>query len=81
MPRLIWTPEALQDLARLHASLAEKSADAASRAIGAIRGSMEPEFREWLAEFGAGGYAVAYRFDGADDAVILTVRHMREAGC
>ena len=95
MPRLIWTPEALQDLSRLHAFLAEKSGDVARRAIGAVRqgvhllerhpeagrpaDEMEPEFREWLVEFGAGDYVVLYRFDG-NGTVILAVRHVREAG-
>ncbi|KGM56564.1 plasmid stabilization protein [Lysobacter arseniciresistens ZS79] len=95
MPRLIWTPEALQDLSRLHGFLLAKKEDVARRAIRAIRSGvavlerhpaagrpaadLEPEFREWLVESGAGGYVVLYRFDGAD-AVILAVRHAREAG-
>ncbi len=37
MPRLKWTPGALQDVARLRAFLSDKSNDAARRAIGAIR--------------------------------------------
>lgn len=95
MPRLIWTPQALQDLTRLHAFVAGKNVDAARRAVGAIREGarlleqhphagrplegMEPEFREWLVEFGGRGYVMAYRFDGGD-AVVLAVRHTREAG-
>lgn len=95
MPRLKWTPEALADVARLHAFLAHKSEDAARRAVAAIRegiatlerhpqpgrpmAEMEPEFREWLIEFGAGGYVALYRFDGSE-VVMLAVRHVREAG-
>ncbi len=95
MPRLKWTPEALRDIARLHAFLTDKSGDAARRAIGAIRegvrvlerhpeagrpmAEMAPEFREWLIEFGAGGYVALYRYDGTE-IVVLAVRHVREAG-
>ena len=40
---------------------------------------MEPEFREWFITFGDSGYVSLYRFDGAT-AVILAIRHQREAG-
>lgn len=38
---------------------------------------MEPEYREWLIDFGDSDYAVRYRYDG-QTAVILAVRHQRE---
>jgi plasmid stabilization system protein ParE len=95
MPQLIWSPAALKDVSRLHAFLVPKNREAAKRAIGAIRqgtrllaqhpeagrpaNEMSPEFREWLIEFGSGGYIALYRFDG-EDVVILAVRHAREAG-
>jgi len=95
MPRLIWTPEALQDLARRHRFLAPKNPDAARRAMAAIRQGVKllgahpeagrpiedlpPAFREWPIGFGAAGYVALYRFDGAQ-VVILAVRHGREAG-
>ena len=95
MPRLIWSPPALQDVKRLHHFLAEKNLDAAKRAIKAIRkgvkvissqpgigrpvDDMEPEYREWLIDFGNSGYVVLYRCD-VKNAVILAVRHQREAG-
>jgi plasmid stabilization system protein ParE len=95
MARLIWTPRALGDVARLHRFLAPKNRDAARRAARAIRqgvkaleahpeigrplDEMPPEFREWLIPFGAGGYVVLYRYDGTLVA-ILAVRHTREAG-
>jgi plasmid stabilization system protein ParE len=95
MPRLKWSPEALQDVARLHAFLAPKSRDAAGRAIGAIRQGVKAlakhpeigrpvdelplEFREWVIEFGAAAYVVLYHYDGKQ-AVVLAVRHGREAG-
>lgn len=95
MPRLIWSPHALRDVQRLHRFLAEKDADAARRAVRAIRQGvkilaqqpgigrpaedMEPEFREWLVDFGDSGYVALYRYDGST-AVLLAVRHQREAG-
>lgn len=95
MPRLIWSPSALRDVQRLHRFLAGKSADAARRAVKAIRDGvkviahqpgigrpaeeMEPEYREWPISFGDSGYVALYRLDG-QTAVILAVRHQREAG-
>ena len=94
MPRLIWTPHALGDVQRLHRFLLGKNPDAARRAVRAIRdgmkvvaqqpgigrpiADMEPEYREWLIDFGAGGYVAKYRLDGT--AVVLAVRHQREVG-
>ena len=96
MPRLIWSPSALRDVQRLYRFLAEKNADAAKRTVKAIRGSvkiialqpgvgrpaedMEPEYREWLIDFGDSGYVALYHYDG-QTAVILSVRHQREIGC
>lgn len=81
MPRLIWSPPALRDIARLHRFLAEKNPEAAQRAIAAFRKSvsllgmqpqvgrpvadMEVEFREWPIAFGSSGYLVLYRYDAA----------------
>jgi plasmid stabilization system protein ParE len=95
MPRLKWSQAAIQDVARLHSFLAPKNRDAAQRAVRTIRNGvkalgkhpaigrpvdeMPPEFREWIIEFGHGAYVVLYHFDGKE-AVILAVRHNREAG-
>ena len=95
MPRLIWSPAALRDVQRLHRFLAEQNADAAKRAVRAIRESvrvlahqpgvgrpvedMEPEYREWIINFGDTGYIALYRYGGGT-AVILAVRHQREVG-
>ncbi|MGD0482288.1 MAG: type II toxin-antitoxin system RelE/ParE family toxin [Terracidiphilus sp.] len=95
MPRLRWSRAARLDVIRLYKFLAPKSHDAAVRAVQAIhRGiralgrhptigrpmeEMPPEFREWIIEFGHGAYVVLYHFDGKE-AVILAVRHGREAG-
>lgn len=95
MPRLKWSQPALLDVVRLHDFLAPKSADAARRAVKAIRlgvkvlskhpqigrpvEEMPPEFREWVIEFGQGAYVTLYHYDGKE-IVILAVRHGREAG-
>jgi plasmid stabilization system protein ParE len=95
MSSVIWAPAALKDVHRLHRFLAEKNADAAKRAVKAIRDGirvlvhqpgvgrpvehMDPEFREWMIDFGDSGYVVLYRHEG-ELTVILTVRHQREAG-
>jgi plasmid stabilization system protein ParE len=95
VPRLIWTPPALADVQRLYRFLAPKDANAAQRAVKAIRvgvkvlahqprigrpvEDMEAELREWLIDFGNSGYVALYRVD--DEAVsILAVRHQKEAG-
>lgn len=40
---------------------------------------MEPEYREWIINFGGSGYVALYRYDG-ETAVILAVRHQKKAG-
>ena len=95
MPRLIWSPAALRDVQRLYRFLAEKNPEAASRAVKAIRDAMkiialqpsigrpaeemDPAYRAWLIDFGDSGYVALYRLDG-DTAIILALRHQREAG-
>ena len=95
MPRLIWTEPALRDVQRLYRLLAGKNADSATRAVKAIRSGvkilaqhpeigrpaedMEPEYREWLIDFGDSGYIALYRYDG-ETILIVAVRHQREAG-
>lgn len=94
MPHLIWTPPALNDIQRLYRFLALKDKASASRAIRTLRSgvkilahqphpgrpveAMEPEFREWLINFGSSGYIALYHFDGKTVA-ILAVRHQKEA--
>lgn len=95
MPRLIWTPEALRDVQRCYRFLASRNPTAALNAVRTIRqgmqvvaehpavgrpaNRMEPEFREWLIGFGDNGYVVLYRLEG-EQAVVLSVRHQKEAG-
>ena len=95
MPRVIWTPPALADVARLHSFLKPVNRDAARRAVRAIRQGVKaltarpemgrpveerpPEFREWIIQFGKSSYLVLYHYDGTDVAVVA-VRHDKDAG-
>ena len=95
MPRLIWAPSALLDVQRLHRFLAMKNTDAAKRAVKSIRDGvkiiamqpgvgrpvddMDPEYREWLIDFGDSGYVALYHYTG-EEAVIVAVRHQKEVG-
>ena len=95
MPQLIWAPPALLDVQRLYRFLTPKNADAAKRAVKAIRQevtllgqqpgigrpveNMPDEFRDWIIDFGDSGYVARYRID-ADAVTILAVRHQKEAG-
>jgi len=95
VPRLIWSPPALRDVQRLFRFLAQSNIDAAKRAAKAIRDgvktlanqpgvgrpaqNMEPEYREWPIGFGDSGYVALHHYDG-HTAVILAVRHQKEAG-
>ena len=95
MPSLIWSPRAIDDLARLYNFLIAKDPEAARRAVATIRQGVSilqrnpeigrpiedepPEFREWPMRFGAAGYVARYRYEG-QAVVILAVRHFREAG-
>jgi plasmid stabilization system protein ParE len=95
MPQLIWSPAALRDVQRLYRFLAEKNAEAARRAAKTIREAvqiiaqqpgigrpaddMDPDYREWIIDYGDSGYVALYHYDG-QEAVILAVRHQREAG-
>jgi len=95
MPQLIWSPAALRDIDRLYRFLVDKNPVAARRAVKSIREGMniletqpaagrpvqdmDPAFREWFITFGGSGYVALYRLDG-EQAVVLAVRHQREAG-
>lgn len=93
MPRLTWSPAAAHDLQRLYRFLAAKKPDAAKRAIRTIRSGVmvlrdHPEagrpvvelgrqYREWIIDFGNGGYVARYSFEG-HLVTVLRVRHGRE---
>jgi plasmid stabilization system protein ParE len=95
MPRLIWSPDALADMQSVYRFLETKNPIAARQAVAVIRQSvgmlaqhpevgrpievMDSEYREWPIAFGSSGYIALYRYDG-QTAVILALRHQREAG-
>lgn len=95
MPQLIWSPAALLDVQRLYRFLASKNADAARKAVSAIRHGvnvlehqpglgrpvedMDTEFRDWIIDFGDSGYVARYRVNNSF-VTILAVRHQKEAG-
>jgi plasmid stabilization system protein ParE len=93
--KIIWTPAALRDIARLRAFLAPHGRALASRAVGTIRSGVKPlarfpkmgrsvedappGFRDWFIPFGRSAYVVRYFHDGGP-VTILAVRHGPEAG-
>lgn len=96
MPYLVrWSANALAELARVHAFLAQSDSQAALKALDAIEAGtdvleqfphagrptddLEPEHRELLIPFGASGYAVVYEVEEAS-VLILSLKHQREAG-
>lgn len=93
MTHVLWLPEALADVERLHDSLVRKDPTVAARAVraildGASRLQELPELgrpladgtgrREFVLRFGAEAYVLRYRID-RDAAVIIRVWHSREA--
>lgn len=95
MSRLIWSPDALADIARMYRFLATKNTLAAREAVKTIRSNvkvlaqhpeigrpsdeMDAEYRELPIPFGGSGYIALYHFDG-DIALIVAVRHQLEVG-
>lgn len=94
MPHVRLSARAQSDLSRLHAFLIEKDANAAKRAVLAVREAFIPlqrspmidrpvedhdDLRELVIDFGTSGHLAMYRFERALDAVtILAVKHQRE---
>lgn len=92
MPQVVWLPEALADIERLHDFLAANNAVTASNAMRCIQAAarqleMFPEIgrplpdrlrREVFAAFGAGAYVIRYRLDEQGRPVVIRVWHTRE---
>ena len=94
MPRVILSARAQGDIVRLRNFLLEKDINATKRAVLAIREAFlplkqspvigrpvedHPELRELIIDFGATGYLALYRYEPANDAVvILAIKHQRE---
>ena len=92
--RIVWLPQAIDDLKRVREFLRPQNVEAAQRAVLAIsklaavlaanpRFSMmareTPDFRDVVIPFGRRNYVLRYRIDG-DDIVIVALRHVREVG-
>ena len=90
--RVLWLPEALDDVERLCGFLIEKDAWAAERAMRAISSSADrlqdlPQVgrpmgddtgrRELIVPFGAGAYVLRYRVH-SDTVVVIRAWHSRE---
>lgn len=93
MGRLTWLPEALDDIERLYAFLAEKNPTAARASASAILEGAEtirssPRIgrlmlldalrRELFVKFGSGGYVLRYIIDADGTPVIIRVWHSKE---
>ena len=90
MPALIWHPDALADVGRLHQFLAQSNPAAARRGAAAIiktagrilqnpyLGVPRAEFREWPAKFGKHAYVLRYFILETGDILITRVWHSRE---
>lgn len=94
MPHVRVSARAQSDLSRLRTFLLEKDANAAKRALLAIRDALIPlkhspligrpvedrsDLRELVIDFGTSGYLAMYRFEPELDAVtILAIKHQRE---
>ena len=93
MASVVWLPEALADIERLHSFLAERNQIAAKNAVICIKAAAQrleqfPEIgrrmtddtdrREVFAAFGAGAYVLRYRINARGDPVVIRVWHSRE---
>lgn len=92
MAKLLWLPEAKQDIARLHEFLLEKSPVAAQKMLDTLLQGADQliEFpkigkpmgdelqrRELFVRFGAGSYVLRYRLD-EENIVVIRTWHSRE---
>jgi len=89
---VVYSPNALANLERAIASLADSAPDAVGAAARAIRSAVdllhhhpligrmvEGDLRELVISFGRTGYVALYRFVPAREEVrILAIRHQRE---
>ena len=91
--KLIVSPEAIADLERLRAFLADKNPAAAQRAAAAIIGAIQSldmfpdrghptstaDVRELIVPFGSSAYVLRYAHAArADEVIILRIWHGRE---
>lgn len=92
MRRVIWLPEALDDLVRLREFIGGKNREAAKRAAITIKNMAKileaypdivhpledlPDFHDLVVPFGSGSYIVRYRIE-QDTVYIVGIRHSKE---
>ncbi len=92
MTEIVWLPESLDDLQRLHEFIAEHNVTAAARAISTLLEAVEslkdfpekgrpwdaePDYRSLSVRFGARGYVVRYRLF-EERVIIVRVWHALE---
>lgn len=93
MPRLIYTPKAIDDLIRLREFIAQHNPKAATRMARLLKESAarlkihpllgvaveDMPFRDLIIPFGAGGYLLRYRvIMETQTVVVVGIRHARE---
>jgi plasmid stabilization system protein ParE len=92
MRKIIWLPEAINDLARLREFIGDKNREAARRAAITIKNMAKilkdypdiihpiedlPDFHDLVVPFGSGSYMVRYRIE--ENTVYITgIRHSKE---
>ncbi|MDD2915272.1 MAG: type II toxin-antitoxin system RelE/ParE family toxin [Gallionella sp.] len=94
MTRLVFAPQAAQDLKRLTEFLLDTHPDAANETIAIlidglsipkqhplVGRTVEQDYRELVIARGRNGYVALYAYDLARNvALILAIRHQRECG-
>ena len=94
MPRLVFAPQAAQDLKRLTEFLLETDPRAANETVSVlidglvilkqhplIGRTIEKDYRELVISRGRTGYVALYRYDVTRNVVlVLAFRHQRESG-
>lgn len=94
MPQVRLSARAQSDLIRLHKFLHEKDAEAAKRALLAIKTALKPleqspligrpiddfpAMRELVIDFGSSGYLALYRIEQEENIVtVLAIKHQKE---
>lgn len=91
---ILLSPDAVEDVGRLRSFLDQKNPDAAHRALTAIwialdrlqefpelgAATVDPDIRQIVVRFGAGGYIVRYAALPEDGSILITrIWHGREA--
>ena len=93
MPRIIYTPRAVADLARIKDFLKTSSPDAAKRVVASIKfaiqkSAVHPErfrpvqdlmyYREIIIDFGSSGYVGRFRYEQGSNIIIVRIKRQLE---